>query len=152
MLAVCVSPGGIPKIPSPEGADVSEEGLRGDGHDHEKHRRFDRAISVQDEELLDELRAKGYNVSWGTMGENLSVRGLHVQRLSPGTRLLFSGGLDLELTEMRKPCFVLDAVHPRLKEDAVGRCGFLARVVRPAPVRPGETIRILGPDARPEWP
>ncbi|MFH1681917.1 MAG: MOSC domain-containing protein, partial [Candidatus Eisenbacteria bacterium] len=66
----------------------------------------------------------------------------------PGTRLRFSGGLEVELSEMRKPCLVLDTVDPKLKSDAAGRCGFLARVVRPAIVRPGETMRILHAGAR----
>ncbi|MHC4948992.1 MAG: MOSC domain-containing protein, partial [Planctomycetota bacterium] len=52
------------------------------------------------------------------------------------------GGVELELTKRRKPCFVLDAISPRLKEVIPGRCGFLARVVRPGPVAPGETIEV----------
>ncbi|MFH1681395.1 MAG: MOSC domain-containing protein, partial [Candidatus Eisenbacteria bacterium] len=79
MLAVCISPGGIPKIPVEGGVEVREEGLEGDGHDHAKHRRLERAVSIQDEELLEELRAEGYDLSWGTMGENLTVRGVGVQ-------------------------------------------------------------------------
>jgi MOSC domain-containing protein YiiM len=141
VLAVSVSPGGIPKTPVPSG-EVRETGIVGDAQEHEKHRKIARAISIQDEELLDELKGEGYPVTWGAMGENLTVRGLHVQRLSPGTRLVFSGGLELELTEVRRPCFVLDAIDPKLKEDVIGRCGFLARVVRPATVRPGETIDV----------
>jgi MOSC domain-containing protein YiiM len=141
VLAVCLSPGGIPKRPT-EGAEARTEGLVGDGHDHETHRKDTRAISLQDDELLEELRKEGYEVSWGSMGENLTVRGLRVQDLSPGTRLRFTGGLEIELTEVRRPCFVLDSIHPSLKEDVVGRCGYLARVVRPAAVRPGERISI----------
>ncbi len=141
VLAVCISPGGIPKTPVPSG-EVREAGIVGDAREHEKHRKLSRAISIQDEELLEELQGEGYPVTWGAMGENLTVRGLHVQRLLPGTRLVFSGGLELELTEVRRPCFVLDAIDPKLKEDVIGRCGFLARVLRPATVRPGETIEL----------
>lgn len=148
VLAVCLSPGGIPKKPV-ERAEAREDGLVGDGHDHEKHRSNARAILVQDDELLEELRAEGYDVGWGAMGENLTVRGLRVQELLPGTRLLFSGGLEIELTEPRRPCFVLDAIDPNLKSAVVGRSGYMARVVRPAAIRPGEGIDVLSvPEGR----
>ncbi|MFH1276875.1 MAG: MOSC domain-containing protein [Candidatus Eisenbacteria bacterium] len=144
VLAVCVSPGGIPKIPV-DRAVVGEEGLAGDGRDHEKHRKPSRAVLIQDEELLSELRADGYEVSWGSLGENLTVRDLHVQRMEAGRRLRFSGGLELELTEPRRPCYVLDAIDPKLKEVVVGRCGFMTRVVKPGVIRPGETIEAVDP-------
>lgn len=149
VLAVCISPGGIPKLPV-ERAEVRIEGLAGDGRDHPKHDKPTRAISIQDEELLDDLRAEGYDLSWGSMGENLTVRNLGVQKMEAGRRLRFSGGLEVELTEARRPCFVLDAIDPKLKEDVVGRCGFMARVTRPGVVRPGETIEVLAPGGREE--
>lgn len=141
VVAVNISAGGIPKHPVSH-ALLTFEGLQGDQHDHEKHRRLDRAVSVQDIELLDEIRAEGYVVSPGTMGENVTVRGLGVQRLSPGERLRFESGAILELTAVRKPCFVLDAIDPRLKEAVVGRCGFMARVIAPGELRPGQKITV----------
>jgi MOSC domain-containing protein YiiM len=142
IIAVCISPGGIPKLPQPL-ARVTIAGLEGDGRAHAKHAKPDRAVSLLDEEILDQLRAEGFPVYPGAMGENLTVRGLHVQQLSPGTRLELSGGVILELTEMRKPCFVLDAIDPTLKDKVVGRCGFLARVLQEGYVRPGDTIRVV---------
>jgi MOSC domain-containing protein YiiM len=59
-----------------------------------------------------------------------------------GDRLQFAGGVELELTKPRKPCYVLDAIHPELKHTIIGRCGFLAKVIREGEVRIGETIRI----------
>lgn len=91
VVAVCVSPGGVPKLPV-ESAQVCREGLVGDGHDHEKHRRPHRAVSIQDLELLDELRAEGFPVGPGVIGENRTVRGLHVQSCSPGDHLRFADG------------------------------------------------------------
>lgn len=141
VLAVCISPGGIPKR-CVESAEVVWEGLVGDGHAHAKHCRPDRAVSLQDIETLDELAAEGYAVGPGITGENLTVRGLNLRACQPGDRLVFEDGPVLELTMPRKPCYVLDAVHPRLKEVIVGRCGFLARVVRPGRVFVGQRIRV----------
>jgi MOSC domain-containing protein YiiM len=143
VLAVCISKGGVPKLPV-ESARVTVEGIVGDGRDHAKHAKPTRAVSIQDDELLAELRAEGYPVEHGSMGENLTVRGLDVQHLAPGTQLALSGGVVLELTEVRKPCFVLDPIDPRLKEAVVERCGFMAKVVKEGELRSGEVIRVVG--------
>jgi len=141
IVAVNISVGGIPKQ-NVEQAEVTPDGLVGDGHAHEKHHRAHRAVSVQDVELLDQLAAEGYAVGPGIMGENLTVRGLNVQRLAVGDRLHFEDGPVLELAEPRKPCYVLDAVHPQLKKAVVGRCGYLCRMVRSGICRVGQRITV----------
>jgi MOSC domain-containing protein YiiM len=141
LVAVNISSGGIPKR-AVACARLTLDGLEGDGHNHEKHRRKERAISIQDVELLNQIRAEGYAVGPGLMGENLTVQALDVQALSAGDQLVFEGGAALELTGIRKPCFVLDAIHPSLKESVVGRCGFMARVLTPGELRPGQSITV----------
>ncbi len=95
-----------------------------------------------DAEDLDDLRAEGYDVGPGALGENLTVRGLDVDALAPGDRLRFSGGVELEYTKPRKPCYVLDAINPLLKEVVKGRCGGYAKVIIPGEIRAGETIDV----------
>ena len=141
VVAVCISPGGVPKK-GVVSAEVTVDGLVGDGHDHAKHCKPHRAVSIQDIELLDELKAEGYDVAPGIMGENLTVRDLNVQGLSPGDKLHFKDGPIIELSDVRKPCFVLDKIHPDLKEVVVGRCGFMAGVVQTGRVFPGQTITV----------
>lgn len=136
---ICVSSGGIPKRVVPW-ARVTLQGLNGDGHNHEKHNRLTQAVCLQDAELLRDLREEGFALVSGTIGENLTVRNLRVQKMPVGTILEFSGGVALELTKERQPCFVLDAIHPQLKEAIKGRCGFYAKVVREGILYRGETI------------
>lgn len=78
----------------------------------------------------------------GIIGENLTVRGLHVQRRAAGDMLCFESGPVIELTEPRRPCYVLDAIHPAIQQAAIGRCGFLARVVKGGRVFPGQRITV----------
>ena len=137
-----ISAGGIPKQPVPIAA-VDRSGLAGDGHNHEKHVTELQAISILDLEDLDDLRREGFEVFPGATGENITARYLSVDQLSVGDRLVFSGGVEIELTKRRKPCYVLDAINPQLKEVIVGRCGFLAKVLRAGEIRPGETIDIV---------
>lgn len=139
LVAINVSPGGIPKLPTPR-VEVTPTGLAGDGRAHAKHVKPHRAVSLLDEEILADLRREGFDVGPGVLGENLTLRDMNLAKLSVGTRLRFSGGVALELTEPRKPCFVLDSVDPVLKETTVGRIGWMARVVDPGWLSAGETV------------
>lgn len=142
VLSVNISDGGIPKLPIDVG-DVTTNGLAGDGHDHEKHNSPMQAICIIDQEDLNDLAGEGYDLPPGATGENLTVRNLNADELNIGDRLRFSGGLELEITKMRKPCFVLDAIDPQLKETIKGRCGCYGKVIIPAQIRAGETIDTL---------
>ena len=108
-------------------ARVSSDGLQGDGRNHAKHIRPDRAISLWDHENLQQLVAEGFQLTPGAAGENFTVSGLNVQQMPPGT-LLRIGDVVLKLEQPRKPCYVLDAIDPRLKDVIVGRCGYMASV------------------------
>jgi MOSC domain-containing protein YiiM len=141
LIAVCVSPGGIPKL-AMNRVCVTSLGLSGDGHAHDKHNRPDRAVSLFDWETLTQLRTEGFPLYPGAIGENLTVAGLHVQTLSPGT-LLEIGDVLLRLEEPRKPCYVLDAINPCLKDVIVGRCGYMASVSREGIIDPSMPIRAL---------
>jgi MOSC domain-containing protein YiiM len=141
VIAVNISDGGIPKRNVGQ-AEVTADGLVGDGQAHAKHRRPHRAVTIMDIELIAQLAAEGYEVGPGTLGENLTVRDLHVQQLSVGDRLHFDQGPVLELAEVRRPCFVLDAVDPQLKDNVVGRCGYLCRVVQGGTFRVGQQISV----------
>ncbi len=141
VISVNISAGGVPKAPQTS-CDVTVDGLVGDGHDHQKHVNPDRAISLFDQEVLDELNAEGYTLEPGTIGENITVENLSVNDLNVGDRLCFSGGVEIELTDPRTPCFVLDAIDPRLKTELVGRAGFLASVTNTGMLAPGETIEV----------
>jgi MOSC domain-containing protein YiiM len=141
IVAVNISSGGIPKHPLDAGK-VTVDGLAGDCHNHAKHIRPDRAISLLDLEILEQLVQEGFALEPGAAGENLTVAGLHVQTLAPGT-VLQIGDVLLKLEQPRKPCYVLDAIDPRLKDAIVGRCGFMASVVREGPITPGADIKII---------
>ena len=116
--------------------------VSGKRSNHAKHIRPDRAISLLDLEILEQLIQEGFALEPGAAGENLTVAGLHVQTLAPGT-VLQIGDVLLKLEQPRKPCYVLDAIDPRLKDAIVGRCGFMASVVREGPITPGAHIRVI---------
>ena len=142
VISINISDGGIPKHPI-DCCEVKIDGVVGDGKTHKKHETPQRAISLFDKEILDQLVSEGYEIIPGSIGENFTVENLHVQTLQTGDQLSFEGGLLIELVEPRKPCFVLDAIDNNLKKDIVGRCGFLARVIDESTIKNGASISVL---------
>jgi MOSC domain-containing protein YiiM len=141
VVAVCLSDGGIPKTPQPA-VTVTAAGVLGDRQAHEKHLKPTRALSLFDEELLRELTDLGFPLTLGSIGENITLRYVHVQQMPPGT-ILEIGAVRLRLEEPRKPCFVLDAIDVRLKDVIVGRCGYMASVVAGGEIRPGMPVHVV---------
>ena len=141
VVSVSLSAGGIPKLPQPS-VTVVDRGIVGDHQAHEKHRRPDRALSLWDEELMRDLIREGYDIVPGAIGENILLRGVDVQNLSPGS-LLEVGSVRIKLEQPRKPCFILDPIDVKLKDEIVGRSGYMASVVTGGEIRPGDVVRLI---------
>ena len=97
-------------------------------------------------ELHDELRAAGFDVRPGQMGENVTTRGVELLALPAGTRLRLGSEAVVEVTGLRNPCVQLDGIQPGLMQanldrDADGnlvrKTGVMSVVVEGGEVRPG---------------
>ena len=150
VVSVNTSEGGIPKPPR-ESAFVSTAGLDGDGHDHESHRSPLQAVSMIDGEILDSLRDEGFDLAPGDLGENLTLRGVRIQECALGDRVRFSSGLELEITKVRTPCYVLDSISTEFKRILWNRCGMYGRVFNEATISPGDSVEVssCGEEPRP---
>lgn len=144
VVSINISKGGIPKLPVAS-TRLTFAGLEGDGHNHAKHNTPLQAVCLQDLEKLDELGAAGYRLIPGQAGENLTVCGLHVNQLPLGAVLKFSSGVVLEISKVRKPCYVMDAIDPKLKDAALGRHGMYAKVLEEGPMSVGDEIQCIYP-------
>ena len=144
VISINISKGGIPKLPV-DSIRILFKGLAGDGHNHEKHNNPLQAVCLQDFEKIDELNQHGYSLLPGMTGENLTVRNLNINCLPLGTTLKFSGGVAMEISKVRKPCYVMDAIHLKLKEDALDRHGMYAKVIQEGMLTTGETIEVIRP-------
>lgn len=110
-----------------------------------------RQIHLIHAELHDELRAAGFDVSPGQMGENITTRGIDLLALPVGTLLRLGPEAVVEVTGLRNPCAQLDAFQPGLTAAVMDRDEF-GRLIRKAgvmgvvrasgEVRPGDSIRI----------
>jgi MOSC domain-containing protein YiiM len=102
-------------------------------------------------ELHDELRARGFGVSPGDMGENVTTRGLDILALPAGTRLRLGSAATIEITGLRNPCSQLDDFMPGLMAATLDRdpdgnlirkAGVMATVITGGEVRPGDPIAV----------
>jgi MOSC domain-containing protein YiiM len=102
-------------------------------------------------ELHDELRAQGFELTPGVMGENVTTRGVDLLGLPAGTRLTFGEDAMVEVTGLRNPCVQLDRFQAGLmaavldRDEAGGlvrRAGVMAVVLTSGDVRPDDTISV----------
>lgn len=119
-----------------------------------------RQVHLIHAELHDELRAKGFEVVAGQMGENVTTRGVDLLGLPVGTRLRLGDSAVVEVTGLRNPCAQLDTLQAglmaaTLDRDAEGKvvrkAGVMAIVVAGGEVRPGDAIEMELP-AEPHAP
>lgn len=146
--AVCISAGGLPKLPVAE-ARATAAGLNGDRHRHPQiHGGPDKALLLIAAESLEQLRAEGFPVPAGALGENLTTRGIRFAGLAAGMRFRAGDAL-IELTRLRRPCAQLEplnngragAIQRRLTEEP-HLAGWYARVLLDGWIRPGDIIEL----------
>jgi len=110
-----------------------------------------RQVHLIHEELFDELRAGGFAVGPGDMGENVTTRDLALLDLPRGARLRLGASAVIEVTGLRNPCAQLDAFQSGLMRAVLGRgpsgelirkAGIMAVVIAGGVVRPGDAITV----------
>jgi MOSC domain-containing protein YiiM len=143
LVQVNVSNGGMPKQPV-ELARVTVDGLDGDWQKNRKsHGGRDRAVCLFSVELYEALKADGFELAWGSVGENFTTGGVDLQRLTIGNRLRVGPCL-IEITDVRVPCRSLDKRWGKgLMKAIQARSGWVAKVVEEGEVRAGDEIEII---------
>ncbi len=165
VIGVCSrSAHGVGKTPREEVRLIEGIGVEGDAHagatvKHRSRVAKDpsqpnlRQVHLIRRELLEALRAAGFPLEVGQMGENILTEGLDLLALSTGARL-YLGEACVELTGLRNPCVQLEGVHPGLMaavlvRDSGGalirKAGVMGVVLRGGLLRPGDPIRVEPP-------
>ncbi len=141
---------------------VAGLGVEGDAHYGDKvqhlfHARRNpdapnlRQVHLMHEELFDELRADGFQVRPGDIGENVTTRGLNLLTLPTGTLLRLGNDAVIEITGLRNPCRQIDAFAKGLTAAVLGRdelgqlvrkAGVMAIVLKSGEVTIGDAIAV----------
>jgi MOSC domain-containing protein YiiM len=110
-----------------------------------------RQVHLIHAELHEELRAAGFTVTAGQMGENITTQGVVLLGLPIGARLCLGSAAVVEVTGLRNPCAQLDRIQPGLMAATLARdehgnlvrkAGIMGVVIAGGEVRPGDPIRV----------
>ena len=117
---------------------VANRGLEGDRHAKTgSHRQ----VLLIEAEVLESL-----GLAAGEVREQVTVRGLALDRLPPGTRLRVGEAL-LELAKPCDPCERMNEIRPGLMTTLEGRRGHFVRVVTSGSFAVGDALTILPAEA-----
>jgi MOSC domain-containing protein YiiM len=157
VLQISVSNGGIPKHTIAQGT-VTSLGLEGDGHANPRfHGGPRQALLLITAEGIEELAAAGFPAVPGTLGENITTRGLDRRAFRIGQRWRIGSGVVIELTKIRVPCKTLNVIgrgiQAAIYDEMVkagdpssprwGLSGFYAKVIAPGVIQPGDVIQLF---------
>lgn len=137
-------------------------GVQGDAHQgvtvkHRSHVKADptqpnrRQVHLIHGELLDALQSAGFNVAEGTLGENITTRGLDLLGLPRGALLHLGRSAVVEVTGLRNPCAQMDHYQRGLTAAVLGRdadgnlvrkAGIMGIVCCGGAVWPGDPIGV----------
>ena len=166
VTAVCLSGShSFSKPPVDEITLLTGLGVAGDAHSGKtvKHRSRVAADPTQPnlrqihliaEELHHELLEQGFRVGPGTMGENITTRGLDLINLPRGTKLQLGDQAIVEITGLRNPCKQLNDYQPGLMNavldrdpdgNLVRKAGIMGIVVSTGAVKANDLISVSLP-------
>lgn len=114
-----------------------------------------RQVHLIHSELFDELCGKGFDVSPGQIGENITTQGVDLLSLPKNTILKIGPDAAIQVTGLRNPCHqlngikqgLLDAVLDRDEENnLIRKAGIMAIVLKGGAVNVGDEIVVELPD------
>jgi MOSC domain-containing protein YiiM len=152
IVQVSISPGGVPKLPIPEGR-VNEMGLVGDGHNEPPwiHGGIERALCLWSMERIEALAEEGHPIFAGAAGENVTIRGLDWDAVVPGSFMKLGDNVVIMVTRYTTPCKTnaawfaggdINRMHQSLHP---GWSRVYARVIEPGVIRPGDPVLFKPP-------
>lgn len=113
-----------------------------------------RQVHLIHSELHEELALRGFAISPGQMGENITTRGLDLLSLPTGTILKLGEQAMVELTGLRNPCVQLEGIQKGLMAatlekrkdgELIRKAGVMSIVIAGGEVKPGDEIQVILP-------
>jgi MOSC domain-containing protein YiiM len=133
---------------------ITTEGVQGDFNRWRTEKANgdpDQAVLLLSEEILADLRAEGWPVRAGELGENLTVADIPPGTLQPGARV-HVGEVVLEVSKPCDPCTILYSLPyvgitrgPAFLRTLKGRRGWFARVLHGGTIGPEMPVEVTGP-------
>ena len=128
-----------------DSAELKEDfGIVGDAHAGDKREEYaHRQISLLAQESIDKVANKDVDFHPGIFAENLTTEGVILPELPLGTKIKFSGGVVLEVTQIGKVCHDGCSILETLGDCVMPREGIFTRVLVGGTISSGDTIEII---------
>ena len=143
--SINISNGGVPKLPT-WSAEITTIGLLGDKQRNQKlHGGPLKAVCLFSWEIITALQNQGHSLQAGSLGENLTIKGLAWELAIPGKQLHI-GDVTLKIESFAPPCktiahfFINKNYHPISPEHQPGHCRVYASVVKTGSVYLGDKV------------
>lgn len=155
VVQVNISQGGVPKLPVPL-AKLTPFGIEGDRWAHPSiHGGPRKAVLLIASEVIGHLVKAGFPVAYGSLGENITTRGLDPRQMRVGHAFRV-GNARIELTKLRVPCATLEPYGAGIQKQIFdnlarvgdpsspvwGWSGFYAAVTEPGLIQAGDIISL----------
>lgn len=141
IIAVCISKEkGVRKTPCPSGVFLEDYGMENDAH---AERGIKRQVSLLSVDSIEKMKSLGLDVGTGDFAENLTVEGIELFSLLPGTKLTVGEDVILEITQIGKDCHTGCAIFKQVGKCIMPKEGVFARVLREGEIRPGDWIEVM---------
>ena len=114
-----------------------------------------RQVHLIQVELFSELKNKGFSVSPGQLGENITTRGIDLLDLPVGSKLYIGEQAVIELTALRNPCSQIDNFQKGLLKEVISKddkggiirkVGVMGVVLAGGIIKPNDMINLELPD------
>jgi MOSC domain-containing protein YiiM len=115
-------------------------GMANDAH---AERGIKRQVSLLSVDSIEKMRSMGLSVGPGDFAENLTVEGMELHTLLPGTRISVGSEVILEISQIGKACHAGCAIFKEVGKCIMPKEGVFATVVKGGEVRTGDAVDIL---------
>ncbi|MEM8891793.1 MAG: MOSC domain-containing protein [Bacteroidota bacterium] len=140
-------------------------GVEGDAHMGEKVKHRSRVardpnqpnlrqVHLMHAELFEEVAQKGFTVSPGQMGENITTKGIDLLSLPTDSILKIGQEAEIQITGLRNPCRQIDSIQEGLMKavldkdedgNLIRKAGIMGIVLRGGEIKVGDGIEIKLP-------
>jgi MOSC domain-containing protein YiiM len=131
------SSGGYTRVPLQQARLIDGYGIEGDA----KGGSGGRQLNIMAAASLQQLAREGFHTAPGQLGEQLIVAGLDVDSLPGGARIQIGESACVEVVEPRTGCGRFEEYQGKVRQEAAGRLGVMARVLAGGTIRVGDAVR-----------
>lgn len=127
------------RLPLNDAMLVAGYGIDGDRKGGSPHRQ----LNIMAAETLDGLQTEGFKTNPGEMGEQIVISGLPLDSMEAGEKLQIGDSALVEIIKPRTGCDRFEHIQGHSPQEAVGRLGMIARVLRDGRIRVGDRVQVI---------